>query len=95
MATLHQYRCTHCGYSVESEPAGHYVIMTGEVFLFNCHHCKEVVSILAEEIRPFSFLSCPQCGANSDRLYMWNPTEGKCPKCGGKMKKSEVVIMAD
>ena len=35
---------------------------------------------------------CPNCGVgNEEPLYTWNPIEGRCPKCEGKMKEEEIL----
>ena len=36
---------------------------------------------------------CPECG--SEKLKKWNPKTGKCPKCGGVMEKTDMVLMVD
>lgn len=44
MATLHHYECTNpkCKFSINTEPYGHYALMSGHYLLFRCPHCKEI-----------------------------------------------------
>lgn len=97
MAQFKTYKCEKCGYSVLTEPLGHYGLMSGEYYNFKCSCCKEIVSISAEELaKERYFIKCPKCH-KEDKLSTWNPIEGKCPKCGGNMvvDNSEGITMAD
>ena len=38
-------------------------------------------------------IKCPECG--SEKLELWNPKTGKCPKCGGKFEETGMVMMVD
>ena len=57
MATLFEYKCKECGYTVKSNPKGKDLLMSGEV------------------------IECP--------------VPKVCPECGGKMEKTDVVLMMD
>ena len=57
MATLFEYKCKKCGYSVAANLKGHDVLMSGEIIK--------------------------------------TPVPGKCPECGGVMKKTRTAIMVD
>lgn len=98
MAELKTYKCKKCGYSVETSSLGHYTLMAGELYNLKCGKCKEVVSILHTHItdEPYGGPCCPNCG-QKDKLSMWNPIEGHCPKCGGKMEldKDAPILLAD
>ena len=91
MAVLSRYKCEKCGYEVYADKHGHYALMMGECYLFRCPTCKEIVEILADdEGIDISHPCCPNCGVDSDEeLYSWNPIEGRCPKCEGKMAVDE------
>lgn len=92
MATLRIYHCEKCGYEVQTESSGKYALMSGMYQNFECKDCKEIVSVNIDN--SVSNIKCPDCGA--DGLTPWKPTTGKCPKCGGKMKKvKDYIIMAD
>lgn len=92
MATLIKYKCKGCGYTVNANPKGHDMIMSGEMYSYHCKDCNEIVDVSCshgekpEEI-------CPKCG--SKKLKKWNPRTGKCPKCGEKMEKKDIVLMVD
>lgn len=97
MAQFKTYRCTKCGYEVQTEPKGHYALMSGAYYNFKCAKCKEIVALSAEQLAEQRyFIQCPECG-KSDCLSTWNPIEGHCPKCGSQMKedKNAFTIMAD
>ena len=96
MATWRTYKCTKCGYEVNTEPSGEYALMSGEYCNYLCPDCSEIVSVghgfnaSPSEEKP----KCPECG--SEAITKWNPVHGKCPKCGGKMKVVPgTIIMAD
>lgn len=97
MATLQTYRCKKCGYEVLTEPQGFYALMSGQFYNFKCKNCKEIVSLSADDLAQMRYNpTCPNCG-NDEHLSTWNPIEGKCPKCNGKMEhpKDSIMIMAD
>ena len=81
MATYHRYRCIECGYEHTGNDAGFDGIMAGLVVDFRCDHCKEIVSVLMRE--PMFWVDCPNCKQRVTRN--WNPIDGCCPKCEGKM----------
>lgn len=95
MATWRTYKCKGCGYEVNTEPQGHYGLMSGEYYNFSCPKCKEVVALSADELAKQRYqITCPKCGG--EELSTWNPIEGHCPKCGGAMEEVEgCIIMAD
>lgn len=95
MAILSKYQCEECGYEVMSESRGHYSLMSGEYYNFSCHKCKEIVSLSADELSKMGYYpQCPKCSENEE-LYTWNPQEGRCPKCNGKMNQMPEIIFAD
>jgi len=97
MATFRLYRCKKCGYEIQTDPHGHYGLMSGEYYDFRCVKCKEIVSIHVDNLaRDGYFPTCPECGASNEDLYTWNATEGKCPKCNGEIEEQiGCIIMAD
>lgn len=97
MAQLRTFKCKKCGYSVLTEHNGHYALMSGEYYNFKCSHCKNIVSISADDLAVQRYeVKCPDCG-KTDALSTWNPVECHCPKCGSSMKEEESAgwIMAD
>ena len=92
MATYFEYKCKGCGYTVNANPKGEDMVMMGELYSYHCMDCNEIVDVSCghgekpEEI-------CPKCG--SGNLKKWNPRTGKCPKCGEKMEKTDMVLMLD
>ena len=96
MATWHTYKCKKCGYEVHTEPQGHYGLMMGEFYNFKCSKCKEIVSLSADNLASQRYrIECPECG-NDEALSNWNPIDGRCPKCNGKMEEVlGTIIMAD
>lgn len=93
MATLFEYKCKSCGYTKAANPKGHGMIMSGELHSYLCDGCKEVVDVLYPYREKPEKIVCPECG--SENLQKWNPKTGKCPKCGGDMKKTDSVLMVD
>lgn len=95
MATLKKFVCKECGYSIWADRLGHYAIMHGNIFLFHCHNCNEVVSIPYNIIGESRYgLKCPSCKQSSN-LSMWNPVECSCPHCNSKLEETDEVIIAD
>lgn len=97
MATFRVYTCKACGYSVQTEPSGHYYLISGEYTNYKCSNCNEVVSINSfESIDDNGTHECPQCKSTGS-LTKWNPVKGPCPICGERMvvDKDAGVIMAD
>ena len=60
---------------------------------YQCEDCKEIVDVLYPYGEKPEKIVCPECG--SENLQKWNLKTGKCPKCGGNMKKTDIVILAD
>ena len=78
MAQFRTYRC-RCGFEIQTEPLGHYSLMSGEYNTFRCHKCNDIVAISAEDIAQAGYnLTCPECG--SDELECWS-INSRCPKC--------------
>lgn len=96
MASFLTFICDSCGYSIATEPEGHYALMSGLYQNFLCTHCKEIVKLRVWDIVPGKIISCPKCHT-AGTLTEWNPVEGKCPKCGGKMivDENSGVVMVD
>lgn len=93
MATLFEYKCKSCGYVVNANPKGHDMIMSGYLYSYLCKDCKEIVDVVSPYEEKPKKIICPDCG--SENLKKWNPKTGKCPKCGGKMEKTGIVLMVD
>ena len=95
MAEFHTYRCKGCGHEVQSEPAGHYALMSGQYYNFSCKKCKEIVSLSGHQLSQMGYsVHCPEC--SSDEIATWNPVEGRCPKCGAQFEEVPgMIIMAD
>lgn len=93
MAVLVNYRCQYCGYEVYGSKYGHYCVMTGEAFMFHCHSCHEIVSLISEKEM---IVQCPEC-EETDEIYSWNPVDGRCPKCNGNMEedRSSPIMCVD
>lgn len=93
MAEFRLYRCTKCGYEVQTEPSGHYALMSGMWQKCLCSHCEEIVSVPDEDLNE---QTCPNCD-ESGCLSSWNPIDGCCPKCKNeKMSPVEgYYILAD
>ena len=83
MAQWRLYVCKKCGYKIQTEPRGFYGLMSGEFFNFKCSNCKRILKMGIN--RDGSLPKCPYCNETSG-LSTWNPIEGHCPKCDGKMK---------
>lgn len=96
MAVFKKYECEKCGYKMMTEPAGWYATMKGCYYLFRCSHCKEIITYSSEELQRVGTIACKGCG-EVGTLSTWNPVDGPCPQCGGKMKEDEHgrVIMVD
>ena len=93
MATLFEYKCKSCSYTVAAHPKGHDMIMMGEQYTYHCKDCQKIVHVLYPYGEKPEKIVCPECG--SEDLKKWNPKTGKCPKCEGKMEKTEIVLMVD
>ena len=93
MARLFEYKCKKCGYSINANPKGHDMIMSGELYTYLCEDCKEIVDVLYPYGEKPEKIVCPECGP--EKLQKWNPKTGKCPKCGGDMKKTDIAMMVD
>lgn len=94
MAQLNEYKCKCCGYTAYACPEGHGMVMLGELYNFLCKECREIVTEVAFPFgQKAEKIVCPECGSN--KLELWNPKDGKCPKCGGKMKNTGDGYMID
>lgn len=95
MAEFNRYVCKECGHEIETDPHGHYSLMSGEYFDFYCEKCKDIVNLSSKEIVAMGyFIKCPKCG--NEGLYTWNAKDGHCPKCNGELEVDEnTFILAD
>jgi len=90
VASISVFICENCGYTVRSEPQGFYVLKSEAYYNFRCKKCKNIVNISAEDIEEMGYVTtCPLC--DEGRLSFWNPIEGHCPKCNGKMKMEKTT----
>ena len=55
--------------------------------------CKEIVDLLYPYGEEPEKIVCLECG--SENLRRWTPRTGKGPKCGEKMEKTDLLIIAD
>lgn len=92
MATFHHFECTNpkCNFYINTEPYGHFALMSGLFMLFRCPNCKNIQSAKVNEI---------DCGFRCDKcdgeLYSWNPIDCKCPKCNSALEEAGDIMMAD
>ena len=70
-----------------------FLFMMGEQYTYHCKDCQEIVHVLYPYGEKPEKITCPECG--SENLKKWNPKTGKCPKCEGKMEKTEIILMMD
>ena len=93
MASYKEYKCESCGFTVAANPKGKDMVMMGEVHNYLCPECKEIVDVLYPYGEKPENILCPECG--SENIKKWNPKTGKCPKCGGVLEKTDMVLMVD
>ena len=93
MATYFEYKCKGCGYTAYANPKGKDMVMMGEIYSYHCEGCNEIVDVSSPPGEKPEKIICPKCG--SENLKKWNPRTGKCPKCGEKMEKTDMVMMVD
>ena len=85
--TLSTYKCDNCGYTLRSAPQGFFKLSSDVYYNFKCEKCRNIVSICSKDIIYMSYVQdCPLC-EESDSFSFWNPIEGRCPKCNGKMEE--------
>ena len=90
VASISVFICENCGYTVRSEPQGFYVLKSEAYYNFRCKKCKNIVNISAEDIEEMGYVTtCPLC--DEERLSFWNPIEGHCPRCKGKMRMEKTT----
>ena len=65
MATLFEYKCKKCGYSVSANPKGHDMVMMGEIYNYHCEDCNEIVELSCDHGEKPEEI-CPECGSKSD-----------------------------
>lgn len=95
MAVFHHYICTNpkCDFEIETEPLGHYALMSGEYYEFRCPNCKEIREFSADELAAKGYgVQCPVCGGD---LYSWNATDCKCPKCNSVLDDTGESMLSD
>ena len=99
MGQSYEFRCVQCGYIANVSDGGDagFIVLTQTIV---CKTCSEVVDVVTEsspgnqesagEVDE-SVNKCPNCG--SGNLREW--TNRKCPKCGGRMKRGDLVTLWD
>jgi len=94
MATFRNYTCSNCGFEIMTAATSKFVLMSGIYKNFLCQDCKSLHSIRLASTGEPEQMKCDECG--SERLTVWNPTTGACPKCGNKLSEDEdKIILAD
>ena len=83
MAHWTTFKCKNCGYKIQTEPRGFYGLMSGMFYNFKCSNCKRIIKMGIGGNGELP--KCPYCHETSG-LSTWNPIEGHCPQCDGKMK---------
>lgn len=95
MATFNHYIYTNpkCDFEIDTEPLGHYGLMSGEYYEFRCPQCKDIREFSSDQIAKLGYgLNCPTCGSE---LYSWNATDCKCPKCNSPLEDTGISMLAD
>ena len=99
--TSYQFVCHACGYGAQVS-GGRDVGMTAVVRTMVCHTCKQVVDVLigyqgvdgptGNPVYDKDQGLCPDCGGEDVRD---RGAARMCPKCDGRMKQGEDVILWD
>jgi len=103
MGSSYTFTCTNCGYQAESSgklDSG----MMAVVEPYICNNCNELTDVLVGEFGykidksdladdKKDYYLCSNC--SSQNITLWDTKLKPCPKCGGKMKKGQEVIMWD
>lgn len=90
---LPTYKCQNCGYALRSAPQGFFKLSSDVYYNFKCEKCRNIVSVCSKDISYMGYVQhCPIC-EESQCFSFWNPIEGRCPKCNGKMEKQIGVSM--
>lgn len=87
---VYHFRCSnpHCGFSLNTEPYGHYTVGRQHYYLFCCYNCKDIQTLTCEEVAKLSYcLGCDKCGKD---IYTWNPIDGKCPICRSSLIQENI-----
>lgn len=85
--TLPTYKCNNCGYTLRSAPQGFFKLPSDVYYNFKCEKCRNIISVCSRDISHMDYVDyCPVC-EDSQSFAFWNPIEGHCPKCNGKMEE--------
>jgi hypothetical protein len=101
MGGIFEFTCGKCGYRAEvsGRPDCGFVAMTETMV---CRHCEELVDVLvgftpeaedmpeAPDKRKIGL--CPQCRCKD--VVAWEKSR-PCPKCGGRMKQGDMILLWD
>ena len=87
LETLSTYKCDKCGYTLRSAPQGFFKLSSDVYYNFKCEKCSNIVSVCSKDISYMSYVQCCPLCEEYHCFSFWNPVEGCCPKCNGKMKE--------
>lgn len=87
MAQFNTYRCC-CGFEIQTDPLGHYSIMSGEYYTLCCHKCNDIAKAGYN-------LTCPECGYDQHESWSVNSKCPKCNCCGSFIRLHNSTIMVD
>ena len=72
MATLFEYKCKDCGYTVNANPKGHDMIMSGDLYTYLCEDCKEIVDVVYPYGEKPEKIICPECSLETNIICIAN-----------------------